>query len=573
MLKYRNKHLMRDPKQHHPGVDMMKDALAEGKCSRREFIRTAALLGVGATTAYQMASHIVGEEVLPPMMGRAYGQKKGGTLRFGMVVQEMADPATFDWVERSVISRHLCEFMTLTGTDNITRPYLSRKWEASDDLKTWTFHLQKGIKWSNGDAFNADDVVFNFTRWLDPATGSSNLGLFSAMTRDSGTKDDKGNPIKEMIPGAAERVDDHTVRLNLPKASLSMPENLYNYPTTIVHRDFEKEGKNLSKNPVGTGPYELAEFRVGELAVLKKRPGKNWNGEPLLDEIRIIDLGQDAGAYLSAIASGQIDSMYELKLDTVDAAKQVPGISLQQIATHKTGVIRMHQAHKPFDDKRVRRAVQLCCNANRNLKIAHQGLGIVGEHHHVAQTHPEYFKLKTLKQNIRTAKKLLAEAGYGPDKPLKISCNVGNTDGNWEQNSVAVLKEDAAKAGIDITINVMPSAKYWDEWNKAPFSLTSWTHRPLGTMVLSLAYRSGVPWNETGMNSAAFDKALDEAEAVLDVDKRRVKMEKVEQILQDEAVLVQPFFRSVFTAVNARVENLKIHPTLYYRFHDVSVKS
>ncbi len=570
MLKFRNSHLMRDPKQQHPGVEQMKDALAEGKCSRREFIRTAALLGVSAPIAYGMASAIVGEQILPPMLTPAHAQKKGGTLRFGMVVQEMADPATFDWVEKSVVSRHICEFMTLTGPDNITRPYLARQWEASDDLKTWTFHLQKGVKWSNGDDFNAEDVVYNFTRWLDPATGSSNLGLFSAMLREAG-KDDEGNAIKEMIPGVVEAVDDHTVRLNLPKPSLSMPENLYNYPTTIVHRDFEAQGKDLSKNPVGTGPYTLSEFRVGELAVLKKRAGVNWNGDANLDEIRVIDLGQDAGAYLSAIASGQIDSMYELKLSTADAAKQIPGISLQQIATHKVGVIRMNVNNAPFDDRRVRRAVQLCCDAKRNLKVAHQGLGIVGEHHHVAKTHPEYFKLKSFRQNIREAKKLLKEAGYGPDNPLEISCNVGNTDGNWEQDSVAVLKEDAAKAGITINLNVMPAAKYWDEWDKAPFSITSWTHRPLGTMVLSLAYRAGVPWNETGLNNPEFDKALDEAEALLDAEARRAKMEKVEQILQDEAVLVQPFFRSVFTAVSDKVENLQIHPTLYYRFHDVSV--
>ncbi len=572
MLKFRKSHLMRDPKQHHPGVEQMKDALVEGKCSRREFIRTAALLGVGAPIAYSMASSIVGENILEPIMSKAYAAK-GGTLRFGMFVQEMSDPASFSWVERSVVARHICEYMTLTGADNITRPYLAKKWEASDDLATWVFHLQQGVTWSNGDEFNADDVVFNFTRWLDPATGSSNLGLFSSMLEESSKKDKDGNPIKQMTKGAVTKLDSHTVQIKLNTPSLSIPENLYNYPTMIVHRDFEKEGGDLSKNPVGTGPYTLSEFRVGELAVLKKLDKPYWAGEVSLDQIRIIDLGQDEGAYLSAIASGQIDSMYELKLSTVDAAKGIPGISVKSIPTHKTGVIRMNVKHKPFNDLRVRRAIQLCCDTDRQLNIAHRGLGILGEHHHVASSHPEYYELPKLKQDIEQAKKLLAEVGYGPKNPLKISCNVGNTDGSWEQDSVAVLKEDVAKAGIDLSINVMPSAKYWDEWATAPFSLTSWTHRPLGTMVLSLAYRSGVPWNETGYNNPAFDKALDDAEGHLDVEERRAKMHRVEGILQNDAILVQPFFRSVFTAVSDKVENLEIHPTLYYRFHDVRVKS
>jgi peptide/nickel transport system substrate-binding protein len=224
---------------------------------------------------------------------------------------------------------------------------------------------------------------------------------------------------------------------------------------------------------------------------------------------------------------------------------------------------------KPFTDIRVRKAVQKCCDAKRMLDIAHRGLGIEAEHHHVAKIHPEYFALPPFKQDIEGAKKLLAEAGY--PNGLELSCNVGNTDGIWEQDAVAVLKEDAAKAGINIKINLMPSAQYWDVWTKAPFSLTSWTHRPLAVMVLGLAYRSGVPWNESSYANPEWDAALTEAESELDVESRRAKMEKVEKILQDDAVMVQPFFRSVFTAVRDNVVGFEMHPTRYYRFHKVSL--
>jgi peptide/nickel transport system substrate-binding protein len=87
-----------------------------------------------------------------------------------MWVQEMTDPATFDWVEKSNQARGVLEYLVKTGPDNVTRPYLAERWEASEDLKAWTFHLRKGIKWTNGDEFNADDVVYNFKRWLDPNT-------------------------------------------------------------------------------------------------------------------------------------------------------------------------------------------------------------------------------------------------------------------------------------------------------------------------------------------------------------------------------------------------------------------
>jgi len=557
-------------KRVHPGVKEMEKSLAEGKCSRREFLRTTTLLGVSAATAYALAGTILGENILPGLISTAHaGQKKGGVLKFGMMVQEMADPATYSWTEKSVVARHIVEYLVETGPDNITRPNLAESWEASDDLKTWTFHLRKGVKWSNGDDFNADDVVFNFTRWLDPKTGSSNLGLFNSMLEDTGEKDKKGNPVKRMIKGAVEKVDAHTVKLNLSSPTLAIPENLYNYPTAIVHRNFEKEGGDLSKNPVGTGPYALAKFKVGEIAVIQKRKEPYWGGEVFLDEIRFIDLGQDAGAYLAAIASKQVDALYEIDLTTLEAAKNIPGIKVVSIPSTQTGVIRMKVTEKPFDDVRVRKAVQKCCDTQRQLDIAHQGLGILGEHHHVATIHPEYFKLPPVKQDIAGAKKLLKEAGY-PDG-IELTCNVGNTNGVWEQNSVTVLKEDAAKAGINIKINVMPSAQYWDVWTKAPLSLTSWTHRPLAVMVLGLAYRAGVPWNESSYNNPAFDKALAEAEATVDVESRRAKMEKVQKILQDDAVMVQPFFRSVFTAAAENVVGFEMHPTRYYRFHKVSL--
>src|SRR3546814_21141646 len=81
-----------------------------------------------------------------------------------MQVQEMKDPSNFDWTQKSNQTRHIIEYLTLTGSDNVTQPYLAESWEVSDDLKTWTFNLRQGVKWSNGDDLNADDVVFNFTR-------------------------------------------------------------------------------------------------------------------------------------------------------------------------------------------------------------------------------------------------------------------------------------------------------------------------------------------------------------------------------------------------------------------------
>lgn len=556
----------------HPYIPELKEQLSRGEVDRREFLRTITLLGVSAGAAYAMAGQILGEGMVAP--ARAQG-KPGGSFKFAMAVQEMTDPATFDWTQKSNVARHIVEYLTITGADNVTRPYLAESWSASEDLKTWEFKLRKGVKWNNGDDFNADDVVHNFTRWLDPKTGSSNVGLFDAMVDavDTGEKNDKGKPIikKTMTPGAVEKVDSHTVRLHLNSPVLSIPENLYNYPTAIVHRKFDEMGANLSKNPIGTGPYELTKFAVGSQAILTKRKDPYWGGEVFLDEIHYIDLGEDASAQVAAIASGQVDGIYEVDVSQLDVYDALPGVKIYEAATAQTAIGRMKVTEKPFDNIKVRKAVQLCMDTDAILKIAYRGRGQAGEHHHVSAIHPEYFKLPKPKYDPAAAKKLLAEAGYKDGITLKV--DFGQTSGSWELAAMQAFKEQCAPAGINLELSPVPSATYWGIWTSTPFGLTAWTHRPLGVMVLNLAYRSGVPWNESSYANPAFDKALDEASAILDVSKRKAAMEKVEKILQDDAIMVQPIWRSVFSAATDKVKGFSTHPTLYHQWHKVSLSA
>ena len=555
-------------KRVHSYIPELCEQLRQKKIGRRDFLHTATLLGVSAGVAYAMAGKIMGQGAVVP---KAAAQGKGGNLRCAMRIQEMSDPATFDWTPKSNVSRHITEYLVRTGADNITRPYLAESWEASDDLKTWTFKLHKGIKWSNGDDFGADDVVFNFKRWTDPATGSSNIGLFAGMVEEieTGEKNDDGTPkkSKRMIEGAVEKIDSHTVRLNLSRPELAIPENLYNYPTAIVNRRFSDEGGDLSKNPVGTGPYRLAKFAVGEEAVLVKRnPSEYWGEEVSLDQIKYIDFGDDASAQVAALASGQADMVRELQVSQIDIIKRLPGMVLHQAVTAQTAVARMQVDQEPFTNKKVRQAVQACIDHDSLLELAYRGLGATAEDHHVSPIHPEYFKLPGQKQDIAKAKALLTEAGHPNGIKLKIDLNA---DQAWEVAAGQAMREMWLKAGIDVQLNVLPGAQFWGIWDKTPFGLTGWTHRPLGVMVLNLGYRGGVPWNESHYNSAEFDAALDDASGTLDVNERRKKMEKVESILQGDAVISQTLWRSVFNAAHERVKNYQTHPTFYHQLEKV----
>lgn len=550
-------------KRVHPYVPELREALRQGKVSRREFLRTATLLGLSASTAYAVAG-VAGEGAVAPVVG-AQPAKKGGSLRIAMRVREMDDPAVVNSVTQSNQYRAVLEYLTQTGVDNVTRPYLAESWEASDDLKTWTLSLRKDVRWSNGDAFTADDVVFNFRRWLDSKVGSSNLGLFASLTDsiETGKTDKNGKPVveKRMTEGAVEKIDDHTVRLHLNTPELAIPENLSNYTTPIVHRRFADEGGNFAQNPIGTGPFALASNVVGEECTLRRRDDY-WGTPAHLDQARYIELGEDPAASLAALASGQVDLTYETAIVHIDAAERIKNVVLHEAITAQTGVARMQVDKAPFDDRRVRQAIAACMDHQQLLALGYRGRGAPAENHHVAPIHPEYFKLPPLKQDYARARQLLAEAGHADGLTVKI--DVASVTGPWELDVIQALKQQCEPAGITIEINPLPGAAFWDIWLDTPFGFTPWTHRPLGVMTLNLAYRSGVPWNESHYANPRFDAALDEASGILDADDRRRKMEEVERILQEDAVIAQPLWRSVFSAARANVKGYRMHPTQYH---------
>src|SRR5690606_12610496 len=142
---------MADQKEH-PYIPELKRQLAERRIGRRDFLRTATLLGMSASGAYAFAGKVAGGSVAAPAFAQA-AMPKGGHLRLGMRCQDLSNPHAYSWLESANSARQHLDYLTVTGVDNITRPALCERWEASHDLKTWTLHLRRDVKWHNGRQF------------------------------------------------------------------------------------------------------------------------------------------------------------------------------------------------------------------------------------------------------------------------------------------------------------------------------------------------------------------------------------------------------------------------------------
>lgn len=376
---------------------------------------------------------------------------RGGVLR----VAQRAEPKTFNPVlaldapSRDVLRRMHADLISIDRSTQRTVPALAESWTRSGDGRVYTLRLRKGVRFSDGEPFTADDVVFSFGLYLDEKIQSPQRDLLLIGDR----------------PIECRKVDPFTVEFRLPQP-YAAAERLFDSVAILPRHSLEsawRDGKfafawSLAAPPgqiAGLGPFRLKEYRPGECVVLERNPYYWKPGQPYLDEIEFLFL-PDEDAQLARFAAGGIDILNRLNSKAIqylqsknaDLADLGPGLEYNFVCFNLS-------PDSPnvalFANKEFRRALSLAADREAIAKLVFQGRAapIWG---HVSPGNKLWFSsgIPHPPRNLPAAREILRQAGLA-GKPIKFSILVSATSAERIQMAT-ILQADWKELGVDVNI-------------------------------------------------------------------------------------------------------------------------
>jgi peptide/nickel transport system substrate-binding protein len=374
--------------------------------------------------------------------GAAWAQAGKSAVTLGMILEPTGmDPTTAPAAAiGEIVHYNVLEGLTKINVDGRVTPLLATSWTMDPDGKSYTFTLRKGVKFHDGEAFDASDVKFSFERAKDEkSTNKAKKAVFDNIRR-------------------VDAPDAHTVILTLENAD---PNFLFRLgENTAVILD-PKSAAGTATKPIGTGPYLFGEWKKGSSVVLNQWPGFRDAKSVKIKRVTFRFIN-DAAAQVAALLAGDIDGMPRFgALQSMQQFQSDKRFTVAIGSTAGKGIMSINNKKKPFDDVRVRRALAHAIDRKAFIDGAQEGLGRpIGSH--FAPTDDGYVDLTNLTPyDPERAKALLKEAGVAT--PLNVTLTLPPPP--YARKGGEIIAAQLAKIGVVAKIENVE----WAQWLSGPF--------------------------------------------------------------------------------------------------------
>ena len=529
------------------------DEFAAGRLSRRDFVRRGTVVGISVPLLGSIlaACGSSGSTSSPSGGSSSAAGQPGAVIKAGIVTPTavinpvtVADQGGLDMLGQT--GEYLC-----LSTQTLTlKPVLATSWTPNSKADVWTFKIRNGVKFHNGQALTADDVVYTYQLHTNPKGEANALSAFGGV----------------LAPAGVKKVDDFTVEFHLsaPNGNFPYLTSSDNYNMIILPKGYDPA--KWETTFLGTGPFKFGSYTPKSGATFTRN--ESYWGKKALPASTQFTFYDTQNPMILALTGG-----------TIDVVGQFAVAGAQELLTGSYNIIKLKSsAHRqlsmrndkaPFTDARVRQAMALTLDRPAIVKALFQGFADVGNDSPFAPVYPSTnTSVAQRVQDIAKAKSLLAAAGHGSGFSTQLV-----TENFVEIPQYAqIIAQSAKEIGVNVSLKVESSGQYYgkatfgnSDWLDATMSLVDYGHRGVPNVFLTSPLetynaKTGTgTWNAAHFANAQYDKLVAQYIAASDLGTQKTLAGQIETLLLAQTPIIFGYFYNYLTATTKGVTG--VYPT------------